>query len=55
MTIEDKVTYTVPLLNKGEIIPVYACNQGTCNGKSHNRCSREAEEESKVIMLKKVV
>lgn len=54
MSIENNVTYAVPLLNKGLTEPIYACRQGTCNGKSHNTCSTEVDRPSELIMLKKI-
>lgn len=55
MTIKNNVTYATPLLNKGIASPIYACSQGTCNGKSHNTCSAEVEQSPGIILLKQVV
>lgn len=52
---ESNVTYAIPLLNKGAAMPIYACSQGTCNGKSHNVCSTDVEDSSGMIRLKQVV
>ncbi|HEM6072139.1 KIS family RaS-RiPP peptide [Streptococcus suis] len=54
MLIENNVTYATPLLNKGIVLPIYACKQGTCNGQSHNTCSTEVDKPSELIMLKKI-